>query len=45
MMAYETSLVNVHLHEVVSGERDQLMKHITESLNTTVRRISGCGSG
>jgi len=29
------------LHEVVSGERDQLMKHITESLNTTVRQSLG----
>jgi len=29
------------LHEVVSGERDQLMKHITENLNTTVRESLG----
>ena len=29
------------LHEVVSGERDQLMKHITENLNTTVRDSLG----
>ncbi|MDO7653532.1 MAG: protease modulator HflC [Porticoccus sp.] len=29
------------LHEVVSGERDQLMKHITEDLNTTVRESLG----
>ena len=29
------------LHEVVSGERDQLMKHLTESLNTTVRDSLG----
>jgi membrane protease subunit HflC len=29
------------LHEVVSGERDQLMKHITEDLNATVRESLG----
>lgn len=29
------------LHEVVSGERDQLMKHLTDSLNTTVRDSLG----
>ncbi|MEH6617307.1 MAG: protease modulator HflC [Porticoccus sp.] len=29
------------LHEVVSGERDQLMQHLTESLNTTVRDSLG----
>lgn len=29
------------LHEVVSGERDQLMKHLTENLNTTVRDSLG----
>lgn len=29
------------LHEVVSGERDQLMEHLTESLNTTVRESLG----
>lgn len=29
------------LHDVVSGERDQLMKHLTESLNTTVRQSLG----
>ena len=29
------------LHEVVSGERDQLMKHITENLNATVRESLG----
>ncbi|MDX2463929.1 MAG: protease modulator HflC [Porticoccus sp.] len=29
------------LHDVVSGERDELMKHLTESLNTTVRQSLG----
>lgn len=29
------------LHEVVSGERDQLMSHLTENLNTTVRDSLG----
>lgn len=29
------------LHEVVSGERDQLMEHLTDSLNTTVRESLG----
>ncbi|MDX2350175.1 MAG: protease modulator HflC [Porticoccus sp.] len=29
------------LHEVVSGERDQLMQHLTDSLNTTVRQSLG----
>ena len=29
------------LHEVVSGERDQLMKHLTGNLNTTVRDSLG----
>lgn len=29
------------LHEVVSGERDQLMEHITENLNKTVRDSLG----
>lgn len=29
------------LHEVVSGERDQLMQHLTDSLNTTVRDSLG----
>jgi membrane protease subunit HflC len=29
------------LHDVVSGERDQLMKHLTDSLNTTVRQSLG----
>lgn len=29
------------LHEVVSGERDQLMQHLTDSLNTTVRESLG----
>jgi modulator of FtsH protease HflC len=29
------------LHEVVSGERDQLMKHLAENLNTTVRESLG----
>jgi len=29
------------LHEVVSGERDQLMTHLTENLNTTVRDSLG----
>jgi len=29
------------LHEVVSGERDQLMKHITADLNATVRESLG----
>ncbi|MFT7299951.1 MAG: membrane protease subunit HflC [Porticoccus sp.] len=29
------------LHEVVSGERDQLMSHLTASLNTTVRESLG----
>ena len=29
------------LHDVVSGERDELMRHLTESLNTTVRQSLG----
>jgi len=29
------------LHEVVSGERDELMKHLAEQLNTTVRESLG----
>ena len=29
------------LHEVVSGERDQLMRHLTDNLNATVRESLG----